>query len=119
MRPHQNLIAWQESITLVKSIYLITMKFPETEKFGLTSQLRRASVSVACNIAEGAARKTKKEFAQFTYYSSGSLSEVDTLLLISKELILINEEEYKSLLRINDKVTALVNGLLKSLRQEN
>jgi four helix bundle protein len=118
MRPHQKLIAWQESINLVKSIYAVTMQFPESEKFGLSSQLRRSAVSVSCNIAEGAARRTKKEFAQFMYISSGSLSELDTLLLISKELLLLTETEFDQLLISNNKVTALVNGLINKLNRE-
>jgi four helix bundle protein len=116
MRPHQKLIVWQEAIQLIKKIYSTTMKFPENEKFGLTSQLRRAAVSVACNIAEGAARSSKKEFIYFTHISSGSLSEVDTLLIVSKELNLIDETEFRLLVESNNKTTALLNGLIKRLK---
>ena len=115
MRPHQKLIVWQEAMALIKSIYQATMLFPDTEKFGLTSQLRRASVSIACNIAEGAARKSKKEFIQFSYISSGSISEVDTLLIISKELGLLKESEYNKLVLSSDKVSALLAGLIRKL----
>ncbi|CAN5620519.1 four helix bundle protein [soil metagenome] len=116
MRPHRKLIAWQESIELVKKIYIITSTFPETEKFGIISQLRRAAVSVPCNIAEGAGRNTKKEFRHFLYISSGSASEVDTLLFISKELGYIKEPEFNRLESLNDKVSALLNGLIKSIK---
>ena len=94
MRPHKNLIVWKDSIEFVQFIYKLTNKFPDTEKFGLISQLNRASVSVPTNISEGAARNTKKEFIQFLFISSGSLSEVDTLLTISSKLNFINENEF-------------------------
>ncbi|MEO8088259.1 MAG: four helix bundle protein [Bacteroidota bacterium] len=116
MRPHRKLIAWQESIELVKRIYIITSTFPETEKFGIISQLRRAAVSVPCNIAEGAGRNTKKEFRHFLYISSGSASEVDTLLFISKELGYLKEPEFNKLESLNDKVSALLNGLIRSVK---
>ena len=116
MRPHRKLIAWQESIEMVKRIYVITASFPETEKFGIVSQLRRAAVSVSCNIAEGAARNTKKEFRNFLYISSGSASEVDTLLFISKELGYLVEFEFNKLEYLNDKIAALLNGLIRSIK---
>jgi four helix bundle protein len=116
MRPHRKLIAWQESIEMVKRIYVITSKFPETEKFGITSQLRRATVSVPCNIAEGAGRNTKKEFRNFLYISSGSSSEVDTLLFISEKLGYLKDFEFKNLESLNDKVGALLNGLIRSIK---
>ena len=115
MRPHRKLIVWQESIQMVKKIYSITQNFPETEKFGIISQLRRASVSIPCNIAEGAARKTKREFKHFLFTSSGSSSEVDTLLFISKELGFLKNEDFINLESHNDKVAALLNGLIKSV----
>jgi four helix bundle protein len=86
MRPYRKLKAWPESIEMVKRIYVITPKFPDSERFGLISQIRRAAVSVPNNIAEGAGRNTKKEFRYFLYTSSGSASEIDTHLYISKEL---------------------------------
>jgi four helix bundle protein len=116
MRPHRKLFAWQESIEMIKKIYIATSTFPETEKFGITSQLRRAAVSVACNIAEGAARNTKKEFRNFLYISSGSGSEVDTLLLISKELGYLKQPEFNDLVALNDKIAALLNGLIRSIK---
>ncbi len=115
MRPHRKLNVWLESIELIKKVYQITSGFPQTEKFGITSQLRRAAVSVSCNIAEGAARKTKKEFRYFLYISSGSASEVDTLLCIVNELRFLKESEFATLEATNDKVSAMLNGLIKSL----
>lgn len=116
MRPHRKIIAWQQSIEMAKRIYVIASKFPETEKFGLFSQLRRASVSVSCNIAEGAAGNTKKEFRRFLYYSSGSSIEVETLLFISKEPGFLKETDLNNLESLNDKVAALLNGLIRSIK---
>ena len=78
MRPHQKLDLWKRAIEFVVAIYKITERFPKEEKFGLTSQLRRAAVSIVANIAEGAARTSPREFLQFLSHSQGSASEVDT-----------------------------------------
>jgi four helix bundle protein len=86
MKGHRDLLVWQESISLVKEIYAVTRSLPDDEKFGLTSQMRRAAVSVPSNIAEGAARGSQREFAQFLVIARGSLSELETQLIIAKEL---------------------------------
>ncbi len=83
MRPHKKLDLWNKAIDFVVKIYTLTEQFPKDERFGLISQLRRASVSIAANIAEGAARTTPKEFMQFLSHSQGSASEVDTELVIA------------------------------------
>ena len=83
---HKELDVWKESMVLVKLIYEITLHFPKSETYGLTSQLRRASVSIPTNIAEGSARNGLKELHQFIGIAMGSASEVDTLLLISNDL---------------------------------
>ena len=118
MRPHQKLLAWQESIHLVNDIYQITMSFPESEKFGITSQLRRASVSIACDIAEGPVRNSNKEFIRFLYISSGSLSEVETLLIISNKLGLLNVQQFDTLINLSNKISALLQGLIKKLKSK-
>jgi len=86
MATHENLDIWKLSIAFVSQIYVITRKFPEEEKFGLVSQMRRAAVSIPSNIAEGASRKSDKEFLRFLHISLGSVSELDTQLIISKNL---------------------------------
>jgi four helix bundle protein len=86
MRPHENLNVWKKAVDFVVEIYKTTEHFPKEERFGLTSQIRRASVSVAANIAEGAARKSPKEFSHFLSNAQGSASEVETELLISYRL---------------------------------
>lgn len=117
MRPHEKLEVWKEGIKLVKDIYLITEKFPGSKKFGIISQLRRAAVSIPTNIAEGSARNTKKEFIQFLYISSGSISEIETLLIISKELDFIKTEELKTLISKLGRISALLSGLIKKLQR--
>jgi four helix bundle protein len=100
---------------LTSSIYECVNQFPDSEKFGLISQMKRASVSVPSNIAEGAARQTKKEFKQFLFIARGSLSELDTQLELSLNLKFISTDVFEDLLKEVDKVNAMLNGLLKSI----
>ena len=85
-RPHENLQAWKEAMRLVRTIYDLTKTFPREEIYGLAAQMRRAAVSVPSNLAEGAARSSRKEFSQFLSVAKGSLSELETQLLISADL---------------------------------
>jgi len=116
VRPHKNLIVWQKAIDLIPFIYDISRKFPDEEKFGLTSQLQRAVTSISINVAEGAARMSDKEFLRFEYISSGSISEVDTLLIIAQKLNYINEDDYLLANEKLNEVAALLNGLIKKLK---
>lgn len=118
MRPHRNLIVWQEGIQLVKLVYKFSMLLPPEEKFGIQSQIRRASVSVSVNIAEGAARKTEKEYLQFLYISRGSLSEIDTLIEIIKELEFITPEQMNDAFEKNNNVSAMLNGLINKIEKD-
>lgn len=115
MKPHKKLNSWIKSFEFVKEIYLATRQFPSEEKFGITSQIRRASVSIPVNIAEGAARKGTKEFIHFLYISLGSLSELDTLILLSRELDFLNEKECEQLIEKLDIIGKLIYGLVKNL----
>ena len=83
---YRDLLVWRKGIDLVKSVYQITQTFPQDERFGLTSQIRRAAVSVPSNIAEGQARFTTREFIHFISHAEGSIAEVDTQLVIALEL---------------------------------
>ena len=83
MRPHEKLDVWNRAIDFVEAIYQATDSFPKAEQFGLTSQIRRAAVSIPANIAEGAARDSTKEFAHFVSNAQGSASELETELLIA------------------------------------
>jgi len=90
---HKDLDVWKKSMDLVETVYKLTQKFPESEKFGLTSQMRRCAVSIPSNIAEGAARKGDKEFIHFLHIALGSLSELETQYLIAMRLIFIEKED--------------------------
>ena len=102
-------------MNLVQEIYSITGSFPNQEMFGLTNQMRRGAVSVPSNIAEGAARNSKKEFIQFLYIALGSLAEVETQILIAKGLGYLNDQEH--LLKEIETIRKLVTGLVHSLKR--
>lgn len=113
-RPHRRLLAWQESMKLATQIYTLTNHLPADERFALTSQMRRAAVSVPSNIAEGAARGSKKEFAHFLGLSRGSLSELDTQITLTRTLGFVTDTS-----TVDDQVDRgfrLINGLLASTR---
>ncbi|MBI5408250.1 MAG: four helix bundle protein [Nitrospirae bacterium] len=93
MLTHKDLEIWKRGIEVVEKIYKTTEKFPKEEVFGLTSQLRRAAISIPSNIAEGAARNSKKEFLQFLYISLGSLAELETQLIVANKLGYIRETD--------------------------
>jgi four helix bundle protein len=90
---HKDLDVWKKSMNLVVKVYQITQSFPDTEKYGLTSQMRRAAVSIPSNIAEGAIRKGDKELTHFLYISIGSLSELETQYLIAVRLGFTRKED--------------------------
>ena len=117
MRPHQKLDLWRKSIDLAVSIYRQTEAFPKEERFGLTQQLRRAAVSVASNVAEGAARASTKEFRKFLYYSQGSASEISTQLMIANRLNYLSKNDHDQLEKDLDNVGRMITGLSKSLNR--
>ncbi len=92
LRNHKDLKVWENSIDLAEEIYKITKNFPKEESYGITSQIRRAAVSISANIAEGAARNSNKEFMQFLYIVLGSLGELETELIISKRVGYLKEK---------------------------
>ena len=117
-KTHKDLIVWQRSVAFVTDIYTFSKTLPEDEKFGLVSQLRRAAVSIPVNISEGAARRSAKEFIQFLYISLGSVSEVETLLLIISNL---NYGQSKELLKLQDQIKEIkkmIVSLIKSLNNK-
>lgn len=115
-RNHRTLKAWQEAIELVDAVYSATAAFPADERFGLTSQLRRASVSVPANIAEGFARTGTRELLRFLSIASGSLSELDTLIEVARRQKLLTEAD--ALTGQIDRVSALVLALAASLKKK-
>ncbi|MBE7447079.1 MAG: four helix bundle protein [Planctomycetia bacterium] len=115
VKSYRDLIVWQKSIALTKKIYAFTQRFPKEEIYGLTSQMRRAAVSIACNIAEGQARNSTGEFIQFLGISKGSLAELETLLLLSKEMNFLTVENYLTLSNDCAEINKLLTALIKSL----
>ena len=118
MRPHENLEVWKKSIELVIAVYKDTDPFPKDERFGLTSQLRRAAVSIPANIAEGAGRKSPKEFSYFLSNAQGSASEVETELLIAHRLGFLPTERYSALRSSIDEIGRMITGLSQHLRRK-
>lgn len=115
VRPHKRLDVWKESVKLSIDVYKITERFPKTEAYGLTFQMRRAAVSVPANIAEGAARKSSKEFTAYLYISGGSLSELDTLIGIAGQLEYFTAEERESFDRQTESIGSKLGGLITHL----
>lgn len=116
-RSHRDLMVWQRSIQLVKMIYQVSGSFPDTERYGLTSQLMRAAVSVPANIAEGNARGTRRDYAQFVSIARGSLAEVETYLIIAVELGYVTEEQTKAMNQEIDEIGRVLTTLRSRLRQ--
>ena len=113
MKTHKDLDAWKNSIDLATDIYKTTKDFPKDEQFGITSQIRRSAISIPSNIAEGAGRKHNKEFIQFLFIAIGSLSELETQLIILCNINLITKEELED---FNQKIKTIANqihGLIK------
>jgi four helix bundle protein len=116
-RSHRDLKVWQEGVSLVELVYKLTSSFPAREQFGLTSQLRRAALSIPANIAEGCARTGTKELLHFLSIAQGSLSELDTLVEVADRLGYLDEIE--SLRAGIDRVSGLTMGLATSLRRRS
>ena len=114
-RSYKDLVAWQKAMELVTAIYRSTASFPAEERFGLTSQLRRAAVSIPSNIAEGQGRLSEKEFRYFLGQARGSLMEVETQLQIAQNLKYLEAEQTKEPLSDCAEVGKILNGLLASI----
>jgi four helix bundle protein len=112
---HRKLKVWQEAVELVVDLYKMTDSFPKSETYGLTSQIRRAGVSVPCNIAEGAGRKSKKEFSHPLHISRGSPSELDTLMVIGEKLGYVPTSMIPE--QCINKVFSLLSGLISSIEK--
>ena len=115
MHNYKKLNVWISSISLVKNIYNLTRKFPKEEMFVLTQQLRRAAISIPSNIAEGAGRNSNAQFKNFLQISIGSCFEVETQLIISKELEYISEEELDTISKELDSIMKMNHNLQKTL----
>ena len=115
LKGFNKLTAWQKAYELALMVYKYSKEFPSSELYGLTSQLRRASVSISANIAEGSERQHKKEFLQFLSIARGSLGEVETYLMLVKDLGYLSEDSFDELDAKRKTVGRLLRGLYKSL----
>ena len=111
----EKLEVWKETREFVKGIYKVTQKFPYHERFGLTSQIRRAATSILANIAEGASRKSKKDFARFVQYSFGSLTELLSHFYVSFDQNYINEDILNAIRKKSLHISNQLNALHRSL----
>lgn len=118
LRLHRKLDVWRMSMDFVKEIYLVTEKFPSSELYGLTSQMRRAVVSIPSNLAEGAARKGSKEFKQFLNIAQGSISELDTQIELALLLGFIDKKNHSELMDKLTQISKMLYGLSRSLNSE-
>lgn len=114
-KPHKKLVAWQKSMNLVETIYELTRKFPREEIYGLTSQLRRAAISVPSNIAEGAAGRSSTQFRNYLSVAIGSLNEVATQIEIAQRIGYLNAKAFGDTEALIDECLAVTYGLRKSL----
>jgi len=117
LKSYKELIVWQKSMILVKEIYQLTSIFPNDEKFGLISQMRKASISIPSNIAEGWGRLSRKNYIQFLRISRGSLFELETQILITKELKYINDSE--AIENLITEISKMLNSLINKLTEKN
>jgi four helix bundle protein len=117
VRSYEELIGWKKSMALVREIYCHTQKFPRDEIYGLTSQLRRAAVSIPSNIAEGQGRLTRGEFKQFLGHARGSVFEVETQIRIARDLGYMTAETTETLMQKVHEVGRILSGLLASLER--
>jgi len=117
-KDYKSLNVWKESRKLVKMIYELTAKFPDNEKFGLTAQMRRCSVSIPSNIAEGIGRNSSKEAKQFFYIAKGSIYELETQLYLSEDLGFASSVQFEAIITQLIEVRKLVIGYIKFLEKE-
>jgi four helix bundle protein len=116
MKSYQELDAWQKGVRLSIEVYKVTEDFPRSEKFGLTAQIRRATVSVPANIAEGWGRGSTREYVQFLIVARGSIFELETHLIIGQKLGFLKESQLDQLLQVTQAIGRMLNGLILSLR---
>ena len=114
-KTHKDLDVWQAAVVVAERTYRLTRTFPREEVFGLTAQMRRSSVSIASNIAEGAARRGAKQFAQFLHVAAGSASELDTQLEIARRIGLGEPDEVERAQAEVGRVAMMLQGLIRSL----
>lgn len=118
-KPHKQLDVWKLSMNLATQAYQETRAFPKEEAYGLTAQIRRAAVSIPSNIAEGAGRQTKREFANYLHIAQGSLSELDTLLELAVTVGYLPRDRWRSLDQRMERVDKMLSGLIRHQKRES
>lgn len=118
MNQFRNLQVWQKAVSLAEMVYQETKDFPAEEKFGLTSQIRRSSVSIPSNIAEGAGRNTKKEFRNFLGHANGSAYELETQLIIARNLKYLNEKGFEEMEARCKEIQKMLYALRNKLERD-
>lgn len=112
MKTHKELVVWQKSMEMVKYLYQVTQSFPKEEMYGITSQIRRAAVSIPSNIAEGFGRGYEKELIHFLYIALGSASEMETQLLICRDIAYLSDAQYERLDSMNSEIMKMLTALI-------
>ncbi|MBR9847246.1 MAG: four helix bundle protein [Algicola sp.] len=115
MKSYRDLIVWQKSVHMVTQVYQLISKFPDEEKYGLTSQIKRSSVSVSSNIAEGYGRNYTKDYARFLQIARGSLFEMQTQLQIAVNLDFIQDKDLEEIKNLSTEIEKMLNVLIKKL----
>ena len=116
VKSYKDLDVWKQSIGLVKEVYFLTKSFPKDELYGIVSQVRRSAVSIPSNIAEGKMRQHKNEYIQFLYISLASCAELETQLIISKELGHLDSKNSEKVFDKIDHISRMLRNLIKGLR---
>ena len=119
MKSHKDLDVWRLAMDLAQEVYGVSKTFPREEQFGMTSQMRRAAISIAGNIAEGAARNGSREFAQFLYIALGSASELETYLELARRVGLATHADFAHLDALLARVAQMLRGLIRSVRSDS
>ena len=116
IKSYKELIVWQKSIKLVKEIFILTAKFPKSELYGIVSQMRRSAVSIPSNIAEGNGRNSRKEYCHSLSIAFGSALELETQLIIAKELNFVRGDEFMKIEQLLDEILRMLNSLREKMR---
>lgn len=117
IKSYKELIVWQKSMQLVKEIFVLTKSFPKEELYGLVSQMKRAAIGIPSNIAEGYGRKSTKSYIQFLLIAYGSALELDTQLILAKELKMAPEESFKNAELLLEEVCKMLNSMINNMKK--
>jgi len=119
LKTYKDLIAWQKSYSLCLEIYRATKIFPQSEQYGLTAQMKRSALSVPSNIAEGYVRHGTRDYIRFLYIAYASLAELETQLLLAKDLGYIKSDDFKQIIGLQNEVQRVMRGLIESLKSRS